>query len=307
MLNKIISSITLLVFLAASSVNAQVTYIHEDFQGSVAAESNPLGQITKRIHYEPYGEQRGTTLDNEAAHTGHIYDDDTGLSYMGSRYYDPTIGRFYSDDPVGFNQTKASSFNRYVYAYNNPYKFIDPNGEDAVVVVDGSNINITIPISYSGTGATQEAINGFNRGIENAWTGQFGRFSVTTTVVDHEVNGLLNKINVVDGTGRSNVVGKNSGTWYAKPQDMQGNVGAHEAGHLMGLKDRYNKRTGVPLPGYETNIMARIGGRVDSNDIVRIKTSETNDVSRKEHEDINYMPENTVDLSRSWWGNFREF
>ena len=40
------------------------------------------------------------------------------------------IGRFYSNDPIGFRD--VHSFNRYAYANNNPYKYIDPNGEFAV-------------------------------------------------------------------------------------------------------------------------------------------------------------------------------
>lgn len=47
---------------------------------------------------------------------------------MQARYYDPVIGRFYSNDPLGFRDTH--SFNRYAYANNNPYKFIDPDGKD---------------------------------------------------------------------------------------------------------------------------------------------------------------------------------
>ena len=140
MFKKIISSISLLTLLAFSSVSAQVTYIHEDFQGSVAAESNALGQITKRVHYEPYGEQRSSTISNEPAHTGHVYDADLGLSYMGSRYYDPTIGRFYSDDPVGFVSDNPASFNRYAYANNNPFAYKDPNGELPV-----SYTHLTLP------------------------------------------------------------------------------------------------------------------------------------------------------------------
>ncbi|WP_223271739.1 RHS repeat-associated core domain-containing protein [Colwellia hornerae] len=44
--------------------------------------------------------------------TGHKFDTDIGLSYMQARYYDPVIGRFYSNDPVGFTVSvwgKASS------------------------------------------------------------------------------------------------------------------------------------------------------------------------------------------------------
>jgi uncharacterized protein RhaS with RHS repeats len=45
---------------------------------------------------------------------------------MQARYYDPVIGRFYSNDPVGFRD--VHSFNRYAYANNNPYKYTDPDG-----------------------------------------------------------------------------------------------------------------------------------------------------------------------------------
>ena len=45
---------------------------------------------------------------------------------MQARYYYPVIGRFYSNDPIGFRD--IHSFNRYTYANNNPYKFTDPTG-----------------------------------------------------------------------------------------------------------------------------------------------------------------------------------
>jgi RHS repeat-associated protein len=135
MFNRIIYLVSLIVLMAVSNAQAQVTYVHEDFHGSVAAESNILGQVAKRVHYEPFGEQRTSPLSNEAAHTGHIYDDDLDLSYMGARYYDPTIGRFYSDDPVGFMSENSASFNRYAYANNNPYAYTDPNGELPILLI----------------------------------------------------------------------------------------------------------------------------------------------------------------------------
>jgi uncharacterized protein RhaS with RHS repeats len=49
---------------------------------------------------------------------------------MQARYYDPVIGRFYSNDPVGYTSANpVMSFNRYLYVNNNPYKYTDPNGE----------------------------------------------------------------------------------------------------------------------------------------------------------------------------------
>ncbi|MCP4051485.1 MAG: RHS repeat-associated core domain-containing protein [Mesoflavibacter sp.] len=56
------------------------------------------------------------------------------LIYMQARYYDPVIGRFYSNDPVDFmghayRGNPVHGYNRYAYAYNNPYKYTDPNGQ----------------------------------------------------------------------------------------------------------------------------------------------------------------------------------
>lgn len=43
--------------------------------------------------------------------------------YMQARYYDPVIGRFYSNDPVGYvSQNPLMSFNRFMYGNNNPFK-----------------------------------------------------------------------------------------------------------------------------------------------------------------------------------------
>lgn len=47
---------------------------------------------------------------------------------MQQRYYDPGIGRFLSVDPVTALSNPVGMFNRYKYAANNPYRFIDPDG-----------------------------------------------------------------------------------------------------------------------------------------------------------------------------------
>ena len=65
---------------------------------------------------------------DDVGYTGHKYDADLELVYAQARYYDPVIGRFYSNDPIGFVGT-FDTFNRYSYVGNNPYKYIDPNGE----------------------------------------------------------------------------------------------------------------------------------------------------------------------------------
>ena len=76
-------------------------------------------------------------LDNTKWFTGKQYDAESGLSYMGARYYDPLVGRFMGIDPVGFDDGNIHSFNRYAYGNNNPYRYRDPDGRASVFVFAG--------------------------------------------------------------------------------------------------------------------------------------------------------------------------
>ncbi len=80
------------------------------------------------------------TSEDTPGYTGHLEDDDLQLTYMQQRYYDPLIGRFYSNDPVDFmghmqRGNPTMGFNRYAYANNNPYKYTDPDGEFVQVAI----------------------------------------------------------------------------------------------------------------------------------------------------------------------------
>jgi hypothetical protein len=54
---------------------------------------------------------------------------------MGARYYDPTLGRFLGMDPAAFNEEDLYTLNRYAYANNNPYKYVDPDGRWAIALI----------------------------------------------------------------------------------------------------------------------------------------------------------------------------
>ena len=113
-----------------------ITYFHTDALGSVVAASDETGSLLWRKGYSPYGEKLndGEGKNNAIAYTGKPHDDVTGLTYMGARYYDPEIGRFMGMDPAGVQAANPMSFNRYAYANNNPYKYVDPDGEAAILL-----------------------------------------------------------------------------------------------------------------------------------------------------------------------------
>ena len=124
------------VVLMSTVVHAaeKTTYFHFDALGSPVAATDQAGNVVWKEEYRPYGariKQEPAAGSNTRWYTGHPQDDDTGLTYMGARYYDPVVGRFMATDPKGFTADNLHSFNRYAYANNNPYKFIDPDGEAA--------------------------------------------------------------------------------------------------------------------------------------------------------------------------------
>jgi RHS repeat-associated protein len=93
----------------------------------LVAKDGVVAFTNTQSHYKPYGDSIEQPAD-DVGYTGHIFDTDLGLNYMQARYYDPVIGRFYSNDPVGFTG-EVDTFNRYSYVANNPYKYTDPDGE----------------------------------------------------------------------------------------------------------------------------------------------------------------------------------
>src|SRR5437867_5230935 len=66
--------------------------------------------------------------------TGKERDGETGLDNFGARYFSGPEGRFTSPDPLMASATARDpqTWNRYAYGLNNPLRFIDPTGMDAI-------------------------------------------------------------------------------------------------------------------------------------------------------------------------------
>lgn len=138
---KWINVICALVLFALPVQAATVRYQHTDMLGSVVSESDESGNIISRSQYEPFGKRMGGDKEG-IGYTGHLQDKDLGLTYMQARYYDPLIGRFYANDPMGFKD--VHNFNRYAYGNNNPYKYIDPDGNYAESLWDAASLSVGV-------------------------------------------------------------------------------------------------------------------------------------------------------------------
>ncbi|QIZ78685.1 RHS repeat domain-containing protein [Ferrimonas lipolytica] len=133
----LLSTAIFIALMALPTQAAKVTYMHSDALGSPVAATDEEGNVLWREHYDLFGKRLNNQGD-DTGYTSHEFDKDTGLTYMQARYYDPLIGRFYSNDPVdalGHIQrgNPVHGFNRYTYANNNPYKYVDPDGEFGVL------------------------------------------------------------------------------------------------------------------------------------------------------------------------------
>ncbi|MCX5345765.1 RHS repeat domain-containing protein [Streptomyces atratus] len=105
-----------------------ISYLISDYQGT-AMTAITVGTlaITRRKQL-PFGQLR-TTQSTAFGTRGYVggTNDPTGLTHLGAREYDPTLGRFLSVDPI-IDITDPAQMNAYSYAHNNPLTKSDPDG-----------------------------------------------------------------------------------------------------------------------------------------------------------------------------------
>jgi RHS repeat-associated protein len=110
-------------------------YTHTDHLGTPVVRTNNLAHVYSRDRRTNFGAPLTLNpVEAEAGYTGHIEDPEQGLVYMQQRYYDPTIARFLSVDPVGPLSDPSNHFGRYHYALNNPYRYTDPDGRLPILI-----------------------------------------------------------------------------------------------------------------------------------------------------------------------------
>lgn len=117
-------------FLGASVLSPTWMFLQADASGSPLAATWAGGGLLFKENYQPYGSQLNGTASGytQRAFAGNTQDA-ADLIYMGARYYNPKIGRFLSIDPQEAVLSNLHGLNRYAYANNNPYRYVDPTGE----------------------------------------------------------------------------------------------------------------------------------------------------------------------------------
>ncbi|MBO9583458.1 MAG: hypothetical protein J7574_04795 [Flavobacterium sp.] len=216
----------------AKNDNAELQqfYYHPDHLGSTSYITNLDGEVVQHIEYVPFGEvfleEKNAKWNTPYLFTSKELDKETGLYYYGARYFDPKLGLMKSVDQMA---EKYPNWSPYNYAFNNPAKFIDPDGNepDDIIIKGKNNSSLTIK-----TSAIDITLNS-----DRDFKGNHTISDVTNLAIGYQITG---SVTAVAGTGTSGSISKintlflgneYSGYWY----------------DYMGVEGQLNAETGFSV------------------------------------------------------------
>lgn len=139
--NGLVIADGLKLVIPSTSSPAGVFYVHNDHLGTPQTITDLSQQIVWQASYTPFGEATiiTETITNNIRFPGQYFDSETNLHYNYFRYYDPSLGRYITSDPIGL----AGGINTYAYVGGNPLRYSDPYGLSPIV-------NHTLTSIYTG-------------------------------------------------------------------------------------------------------------------------------------------------------------
>jgi RHS repeat-associated protein len=121
-----------------------IQFLAKDRLGSVTEVINQAGVLLARYEFDPWGRRNLTSGADvtSVGFTGHGWDASSTLWITQHRGYDPMIGRWWSEDPVGL---RGDGPNLYAYVLNNPIRAIDATGLK-ITCSDGLTVRTNIGV-----------------------------------------------------------------------------------------------------------------------------------------------------------------
>jgi len=118
------------ILLERDDSEGDIYFYHGDHLGSSSYITDINGDATQHMEYLPFGEdfvneQNATSYYTPYTFSGKERDMETQYSYFGARYYEAGLSIWLSVDPMS---DKAPDWTPYRYSFQNPVKYIDPNG-----------------------------------------------------------------------------------------------------------------------------------------------------------------------------------
>jgi RHS repeat-associated protein len=146
-----------------------VFYYATDFPGNVVGLVSSSNQVVNRYRYRPFGSSELASGPVRNDLRFHGAPTDLGLYFLRNRWYDPTLERFLSEDPIGL----AGGINPYRFVGNSPANFRDPSGLDHCVTLMGAAgygaNNVDAARDSHGCGGAL-SVPGVSTGNSSAWS-----------------------------------------------------------------------------------------------------------------------------------------
>ena len=189
--------------VAGLNYNGESYLYRKDVQGNIIAIIQWPNMIVARYEYDAWGNHvvtdkngnpitSGIGVLNPFRYRSYYYDTETELYYLQTRYYDPELGRFISQDSIEYAAPETiNGLNLYAYCGNNPVMNIDPTGTFFIgflIALAG----IALAGVMSGVGAVINADED-----ENKWGTFLGGF----------VNGVIGGVGIAIGVATGGIAG----------------------------------------------------------------------------------------------------
>ena len=140
--------------------NGTAYYYITNLQGDVMSIVDGTGAVVAEYEYDPYGNilsTTGTLADtlgqiNPLRYRGYVYDQEIGLYYLQSRYYDPGMGRFLNADAFASTGQGVMGHNMFSYAMNNSVNRVDASGTCSTflwIKLDCTNVTCPDSVCYN--------------------------------------------------------------------------------------------------------------------------------------------------------------
>lgn len=135
------------VYVKKYGKTGELYNIIRDYLGSITHITKINGHVVQELSYDAWGRLRNPSnhelyqpkqtpvLFIGRGYTGHEHLSQFGLINMNARLYDSALGRFLSPDPLIKDKAVSQCFNRYSYCLNNPFKYVDKDGEFPWLIV----------------------------------------------------------------------------------------------------------------------------------------------------------------------------
>lgn len=246
------------------SYAGEMYYYVTNLQGDVTKLIKSDGTVAANYEYDAWGKlltvtnANGSTIGsslhiglmNPLRYRGYVYDDETGLYYLQSRYYDPTTGRFVNAD--GYFQSGGNLLDANMSAYcgNNPVNFSDPTGQYTVCPIHGDSYSQ--PNCVYCHPSFQEAEDRYNQILKDRENGKKSQYigSIDTgqkvyVTDDKDVTPINNNIYIVDMRNNKDPNMQVVDSWTIGDDKLQNEV--------IELMQIYNKENPVDPPWVRTN------------------------------------------------------